>query len=276
MTDQARDYKHLVLRRPGVCIGCGTALPPGTAANWNAATRSVTCATCATPTGKTDSLSGTAGASARAIYEQRSRKREDAVRAAHPRIGGAVLALTAEPQHMRAWKSGAEGEERVAARLAKLASAEVAFLHDRALPHSRANIDHIAVGPSGVFVIDAKRYVNQKIEVRHSGGLFSARTESLYVGGRDKTALIVGVEKQATAVSKALALFVGGVNSIGVRAILCFLDADVPLLGTVVVRGVGCFAPRATGKRISVPGPYDAVQRATLLHHLAAVFPPAR
>jgi hypothetical protein len=31
-------------------------------------------------------------------------------------------------------------------------------LHDLAVPGSRANIDHLVVGPGGVFVIDSKQY----------------------------------------------------------------------------------------------------------------------
>jgi hypothetical protein len=41
-------------------------------------------------------------------------------------------------------------------------------LHDRAVPRGRANIDHIAVVPSGVWVIDTKRYRGR---VRRSGRL---------------------------------------------------------------------------------------------------------
>jgi hypothetical protein len=31
-------------------------------------------------------------------------------------------------------------------------------LHDLAVPGSRANLDHLAIGPGGVFVIDSKQY----------------------------------------------------------------------------------------------------------------------
>jgi Nuclease-related domain len=31
-----------------------------------------------------------------------------------------------------------------------------AVLHDLAVPRSRANIDHLVIGPGGVFVIDSK------------------------------------------------------------------------------------------------------------------------
>ncbi len=41
-------------------------------------------------------------------------------------------------------------------------------LHDRRIPGSKANIDHIVVGPAGVFAIDTKRYTG-KIERRDHG-----------------------------------------------------------------------------------------------------------
>ena len=45
---------------------------------------------------------------------------------------------------------------------------DVWTLHDRRVPGTRGNIDHIVVGPAGVFVIDAKNYQG-KIEVRNRG-----------------------------------------------------------------------------------------------------------
>jgi len=46
----------------------------------------------------------------------------------------------------------------VAAALDNCCRPEVVVLHDRAIPGSRANIDHIGIGPTGVWVIDTKRY----------------------------------------------------------------------------------------------------------------------
>lgn len=50
------------------------------------------------------------------------------------------------------------GEERLGTRLNELADDSLRMLHDRRIPRSRANIDHLAVTRSGVFVIDAKKY----------------------------------------------------------------------------------------------------------------------
>jgi hypothetical protein len=57
-----------------------------------------------------------------------------------------------------AWRRGAAGERRTARLLGPLERHGWAILHDLSVPGSRANIDHLAIGPGGVFVIDSKQY----------------------------------------------------------------------------------------------------------------------
>jgi hypothetical protein len=57
-----------------------------------------------------------------------------------------------------AWRQGAAGERRTGRLLAPLERQGWAVLHDLAVPGSAANIDHLVIGPGGVFVIDSKRY----------------------------------------------------------------------------------------------------------------------
>jgi hypothetical protein len=57
-----------------------------------------------------------------------------------------------------AWRRGAAGERRTARLLAPLERHGWAVLHDLAIPGSRANLDHLVIGPGGVFVIDSKQY----------------------------------------------------------------------------------------------------------------------
>jgi Nuclease-related domain len=57
-----------------------------------------------------------------------------------------------------AWRRGAVGERRTARLLGQLERHGWAVLHDLAVPGSRANLDHLAIGPGGVFVIDSKQY----------------------------------------------------------------------------------------------------------------------
>jgi hypothetical protein len=85
-----------------------------------------------------------------------------------PRLGLVVAALAAmvsawglrfkpSPDAV-AWRQGAAGERRTARLLAPLERHGWAILHDLALPGSRANLDHLVIGPGGVFVIDSKQY----------------------------------------------------------------------------------------------------------------------
>jgi len=60
-----------------------------------------------------------------------------------------------------AWRKGARGERRTARRLRRLVRRGYVAFHDLAMPGSRANIDHLLIGPSGVFVIDSKQYTGR-------------------------------------------------------------------------------------------------------------------
>src|SRR5690606_35761953 len=115
---------------------------------------------------------------ARREYERRRARRQERVRAAHPRIAGVILALTDDPQSTTAWATGARGEELLGRRLDGLVDSGVCVLHDRRIPGTKANIDHIAVCPGGVFVVDAKRYRGRP-RLQVEGGLFRPRIERL-------------------------------------------------------------------------------------------------
>jgi hypothetical protein len=65
-----------------------------------------------------------------------------------------------------AYERGAAGEERTAQALAMLPAAGWFVLHDVRWPGKRfANIDHVVIGPGGVFVIDSKAW-SGRVEVR--------------------------------------------------------------------------------------------------------------
>ena len=73
-----------------------------------------------------------------------------------------------------AWRRGAAGERRTARLLAALERQGWAVLHDLALPGSRANIDHLVIGPGGVFVIDSKQY-RGRLQLDPTGRLWHGR-----------------------------------------------------------------------------------------------------
>jgi len=214
---------------------------------------------------------GVAGAGARAEYERRRANREARVRAKYPRLGGLVLKLQEAPTHERAWLEGAEGEEMLARHLAKTCP-DVPVLHDRRIPGTRANIDHIAIAPSGVFVIDAKRYKG-KVEVRRSrrGG------KELFIAGRRKTKLIEGLERQRALVAEALS---ETASHVPVHACLCFLNprgrfsgTDIPVFRTLKVGDIPLYVPRRLSKRLREPGVVDEPWREYLAALLAQRFP---
>jgi hypothetical protein len=74
----------------------------------------------------------------------------------------------------RAWRRGAAGERRTARLLGPLERHGWAVLHDLAVPGSRANIDHLVIGPGGVFVIDSKQY-RDRLQLDGSGRLWHGR-----------------------------------------------------------------------------------------------------
>jgi hypothetical protein len=199
-------------------------------------------------------------------------KRQNAVRAEHPRIGGFLLAITDDPQSTRAWARGALGEELLGKRLDGLSDHGVRLLHDRRIRGTRANIDHIAIAPSGVFVIDAKRYQGRP-HLRVTGGLLRPVTETLLVGRRDCTKLVEGVHKQIEKVRDALT---STAFDIPVRGMLCFVEADWPLIGgSFTTKGVDVLWPKKAAQRLAQPGPLTADHVELLQRHLADAFPPA-
>lgn len=184
-----------------------------------------------------------AGDSARAEYERRKANDEARTRAAWGRFGGIAVALTPERQSTRAWASGAEGEERVGARLDQLEEVGVRVLHDRRIPGTRANIDHIAVTATGVWVIDTKRYDGQSPEKRVEGGMLRPRVEKLWVRG-DKTRLVESVRWQVEKVAEA-------VPGVPVRGVLCFIDAQWGMLADpFTVNDVLVTWPKNLAKRL--------------------------
>jgi hypothetical protein len=73
-----------------------------------------------------------------------------------------------------AWQRGTAGERRTARLLDPLERHGWVVLHDLAVPGSRANIDHLVIGPGGVFVIDSKHY-RGRLQLDGSGRLWHGR-----------------------------------------------------------------------------------------------------
>jgi hypothetical protein len=178
------------------------------------------------------------------------------MREKRPLLGRLVAAVTPKPQigplsqSTTAWDKGAAGERRVAEILDALSGIEV--LHDRLVPRKgAANIDHIAVAASGIFVIDAKKY-DGRLEVREKGTVFRP-DQRLYVAGRDRTKLTDAVLGQVEAVRSVLG---EEWSAIPIRGVLCFIGCDWTKLKPKFLNGVTITWPKGLPDQVMKPGPH--------------------
>jgi hypothetical protein len=62
-------------------------------------------------------------------------------------------------EQARTWRRGARGERHTARLLDRLTGDGYVVFHDLAVPgNTSANVDHLVIGPTGVFVIDSKQW----------------------------------------------------------------------------------------------------------------------
>ena len=283
--------KRMKLRYAGPCSRCGTKLEAGVTADYDRASRTVACLACppqhaipeqaestASPRHaitpevslELEVVDGTAGGSALHEFDRRHGARRERVQGAHPRIGKFLLAVFDDPQSTKAWSVGAIGEQRLGEALAGIAGPNIRVLHDRLIPRTSANIDHMVVCPAGVFIIDAKRYRDARPELRVEGGIIRPREELLIVGRRDRTKLVEGMHKQVALVRAALA----DQPDVPVNGVLCFVDADWPLIGgSFTVQGVAVLWMKKLKKTLIEPGPLDPDRIADLQWQLHEAFP---
>jgi Nuclease-related domain len=148
----------------------------------------------------------------------------------------------------RTWQRGATGERHTARLLDRLTRDGYVVFHDLAVPGSPANVDHLVIGPSGVFVIDSKQWsgsVHQgadglvwhnhyRLDRSLETVRWEARAISRILGTRAAALLSVhgahvhggGLEAQGVAIVPACLLR----GALGYDRVLS--DADVDLLAT--------------------------------------------
>lgn len=208
-----------------------------------------------------------AGDRARREHERRKSKRERRIREKHPRLGGLLLALGEQPPGELRWALGAAGEERVGELLAERCDDGVQILHDRRWPTGRANIDHLAIAPSGVWLIDAKA---------HRGAVTVERPllakPKLMIRGRDQTGLVEGLHRQVRDMRDLLAQIDPNIE---VHGALCFTEANLPLMRTLTIAGYPLLHPKALAKRLNQPGALVQERIELLTIQLAARLPRA-
>jgi hypothetical protein len=267
------ELRHIRIRFAGRCVLCGVELPVRTEALYDSRLKTVRCVSC--PTDQAGRIGapidvGMAGGSAGREYERRVAARDARVRSRFGRrLGGVILALTDEPQSTRAWARGSQGEQDLADALARVDGVRV--LHDRRVPGTRGNIDHLVIAAAGVFVVDAKRY-DGTIRVRDVGGLF--RTDKrLFVGRRDCSKLADNMGWQVEVVQQVL-----GSHRVDpmppITPVLCFVKGEWPLLSPPSsFRGVRLEGTRSIQRLIAAPQVQDAAAVDQLTRVLAAALP---
>jgi hypothetical protein len=159
-------------------------------------------------------------------------------------------------------RRGAAGERRTARLLGQLGRQGWTVLHDLAVPGSQANLDHLVIGPGGVFVIDSKQY---------RGRLQLDPTGRLWHGRYSLTPTLRAVEFEADQAARVLAD-----PQVVVLPIVAVHGAQVPW-GKAVVDGVPVVPARRLPSMLralpAVLGPErvaDLADRARVRFHAAA------
>ena len=302
------------LRYKGTCEACGAALEARTKAWYDPARRKVRCSVCgpaaggpapiATSKDQQQALStalpppadaGHAGASALRKYERLSERHHeraaaevardaawrDQVKQDHPLLGRLASALAPkptigpEPQSVTAWQTGSHGEARVGGVLdAWAATVGAVVLHDRKIPGSRANIDHLVIARSGVWSIDAKEYKGAVAKVDVGG--WSRADLRLKVAGRDRTKLLDGLGWQMGRVREVLERLAPA-PAVPVWGALCFVGSDWPRFRPrpLVFGAIAVVWPSGLPEVLSTLRPSTAIPLAGTATLLGRAFPPA-
>ena len=168
----------------------------------------------------------------------------------------------------RDWRAGAVGESIVGQLLAELDDRGVRAVHDRRVPGSLGNIDHIAVAPTGVYVVDAKNYSGDPRVEAEPGADPTPRR--LFIGPDDHTHLVHAVRNQVRVVLGAL-----DEPAVPVRGVLCFVGAEWQVLNGYLIDGVGITSTDGLAALLAIPGPLDAERVDALHQRLATALEPA-
>jgi hypothetical protein len=218
---------------------------------------------------------GVAGNSAQRRHDQRAERRERSIRTRFPLIGGVLYRALPEPQVDRAWSSGAFGEGVLGRRLDALSDMGVIALHDRRIPRSVSNIDHIAIGPTGVYVIDTKRYQGARVKKAQLGSIFSPGPPQLIVRGRNCTNLVSATARQRDVVAISLRELPDA-QDVPIVRMLVFVDSDWSLFAPAFeVDGVWIGPPKQMARVVSQRGPLDSETIWKIAERLASRLKPA-
>lgn len=130
------------------------------------------------------------------------------------------------PQTIEAWRIGAEGERRTGRHLQGLTRNGFITLNDRKVPGYGGNLDHIVIGPTGVWAVETKNLAGKVV----------IDGDSLRVGRRRQDRIIDQVYREASAIQVALGVQLPDLN-LTVTPIICLHRGELPFFNKTV-RGV--------------------------------------
>jgi hypothetical protein len=164
-------------------------------------------------------------------------------------------------QDARNWQRGARGERRTARQLNRLARHGWVVFHDLAVPDSRANADHLLIGPAGVFLVDSKNW---------RGRLALTPDGTLWHGSYPLTATLATIGFEAQAIVGALA-----VPGLAVEPLLVVHGSAIPW-GEQYLGGVAILpAERLVATLLALPQLLTDQQVTQLAHRTMARLRPA-
>jgi hypothetical protein len=134
-------------------------------------------------------------------------------------VAVAVVPLVMFKVNFRRWSNwtvGKSGEAAVSEALKSLPN-DYVLLNDLMLPDGQGNVDHLVIGPNGLFVIETKNY----------SGYVKCWADDWYVNGRKISSLSKQAKRNAIAIKKTLeVIFTEHRTRLPyVHALLCFVNS---------------------------------------------------
>jgi hypothetical protein len=255
------------LRKASSCVVCGTVRAAGSPALFFPQSKTVRCLACPGDplvTYPQPPYRGIPGASAQGEHDRLVAERWAYIQQTHRLMGGLVFATTPPPQAEQAWAQGAWGERALAQAFAR--TPWVIVLHDRRVAGTRGNIDHIVIGPAGLFVVDTKCY-RGRIRVWHASDV---NYDRLYVANKDRSALADNMRWQVEAVNLVLESVQ---HLMPVTPVLCFVGASWPRVPPMPFRGVLLESPASLERLLTSRPIIDGWEIERLARVLAVAFP---
>ena len=134
--------------------------------------------------------------------------------------------------------SAAAAQRRTRRQLARMRRAGYLALNARPIPNSREVIDHLVVGPTGVYAIDSERW-HKRVPIRTFNG------KQLWHGPENKKARLEHAKWEAQQASERLSTAVG--FDVPVRAAMAIYGPKIPW-DIATIKDVDVFTGAALGK----------------------------